>query len=109
LIVVGHNDAEILRLLSISLAALNERDIRQVEAMKRIYILGSDDYPVFVMKKAPFEQKEMVELLNSMIQRGVEKGSSYFPYIPQEEGLNPALVALGQGVIGLHDLIRMVK
>jgi hypothetical protein len=109
LIVVGHNDAEILRLLSISLVALNEKGISPVEAMKRIYILGSDDYPVFVMKKAPFEQKEMVELLNSMIQRGVEKGSSYFPYIRQEEGLNPALVALGLGVLGLHDLIRMVE
>ncbi len=59
--VVGHNDAEILRLLSISLIALNARGIPQVEAMKQIYILGSDEYPVFVMKKTPFKQQEIFE------------------------------------------------
>jgi predicted membrane-bound spermidine synthase len=109
LIVVGHNDAEILRLLSISLVALGKRGTPQVSAMKQIYIVGSDEYPVFVMKKAPFEQKEIFELFNALIQKGIEKRLSYFPYIRQEEGLNPALAALGLGVLGLHDLIRMVE
>jgi predicted membrane-bound spermidine synthase len=109
LIVVGHNDAEILRLLSISLVALDEKGISHGEAMKRIYIVGSEDYPVFVMKKAPFEQQEMVELFRSLAEMGYEKKFSYFPHVRQEKTLNPALVALSSGVLSLNDLMRRVK
>ncbi len=47
LVFVGHNDAEILRLLSISLTALKRTGVAEAEAMNRICIVGSDDYLVF--------------------------------------------------------------
>jgi len=109
LVVVGHNDAEILRLLSISLVALNERGFPQVEAMKQIYVVGSEDYPLFVMKKTPFEPEEMLKAYASMVQLGYEQRSSYFPHMRQEGMLNPALVALASGRIGLAGFMKMVS
>jgi predicted membrane-bound spermidine synthase len=41
LVAVGHNDAEILRLLSISVTALNRRGIGSAAAMGHLYVVGS--------------------------------------------------------------------
>ncbi|MGQ9647215.1 MAG: hypothetical protein ACUVWO_11850 [Thermodesulfobacteriota bacterium] len=109
LIVVGHNDAEILRLLSISLSALRQHGINPVVAMKQIYLLGSEEYPLLVMRKRPFEPEEILKAYASMVQLGYEQRSSYFPYIGQEGMLNPALVALATGRIGLAEFIGMVS
>lgn len=68
LIVVAHNDAEILRLLSISLVALSKKGIRTTTAMSHIYIVGSDDYLVFVLKKTPFEKEEIYPVYQAMHQ-----------------------------------------
>jgi len=109
LVVVGHNDAEILRLLSISLNALNRRGIGTTEAMRQIYILGHDLYPVFVLKKAPFEATEMLLTFRAMNQFELEPKVSYFPSIGKEEMLNPALIRLAGGEITLDRFIHMVK
>lgn len=109
LIVVGHNDAEILRLLSISLIALGQRHISLTTAMRQIYILGSDLYPVFVLKKTPFEPEEIFHRFKAIDQFGLKPVSSYFPYLRQTKALNPALMRLGSGEIGLDDLKNMVK
>lgn len=109
LIVVGHNDAEILRLLSISLVALSKKGVRTATAMSHIYIVGSDDYLVFVLKKTPFEKEEIYPVYQAMHQFELKSMLSYFPYINQAAALNPALVALGSGKIGVNDLIKMVK
>jgi len=109
LVVVCHDDAEILRLLSISLAALDERDVSNTTAMKQIYMVGSEDYPVFVLKKTPFEPAEAFERYEAIHQFGYDPMSSYFPYLRQVGMLNPALMRLGSGEIGLDDLEKMVK
>jgi predicted membrane-bound spermidine synthase len=109
LVVVGHNDAEILRLLSISLASLHQYGINPVVVMKQIYLVGSEEYPLFVMRKTPFEPEEMLKAYASMVQLGYEQQSCYFPYIGHEGSLNPALVALASGRIGLTEFIKMVR
>ncbi|MDO8567526.1 MAG: hypothetical protein Q7R57_02285 [Dehalococcoidales bacterium] len=123
LIVVAHSPVEILKLLSISLAALNQNGIDNESAMKRIYVIGSHHYPVFVMKKTPFEPAELVSVHQSIHQLGYEPNLSYIPTIklgscnPHEEGvrfdecgmLNPALIALNQGDINFGDLTSAFK
>lgn len=109
LVVVGHNDAEILRLLSISLNTLNRRGIGIAEAMKQIYILGSDLYPVFVLKKTPFEAAEVLLTFRAMAPFELEPKTSYFPFIGQTEMLNPALMRLASGGFTLDHFIQLVK
>jgi len=108
LVVVGHNDAEVLRLLSISLNVLNRRGIETVEAMKQVYILGSDLYPVFVLKKTPFEAAEMLLTYQAMGQFELEPKTSYLPSLGQVGALNPALMRLASGEFMLERFISMV-
>lgn len=109
LVVVGHNDAEILRLLSTSLNALNRRGIGTVEAMRRIYIMGHDLYPVFVLKKTPLAERETLLTFQAMSQFELEPKTSYFPFIGQAGTLNPALMRLASGEVPLDRFIQMVK
>lgn len=109
LIVIGHNDAEILRLLSISLVALNKRGISHAAAMNQIYILGSDLYPVFVLKKKALDPKEIFLRYQTLHQYKLDPLSSYFPYIRQPGELNPALMALGSGQMSLNQLKELVS
>jgi hypothetical protein len=106
LLVVGHDDVEILRLLSISLEALRQRGIPETRAMQCLYITGSDDYLVFVLQKKPFDRKEIFFLSQAMQQLGYNPKSSYFPYIGGP--LNPVLMSLGRGQKTLRDLENMV-
>ena len=108
LAIVGHNDAELLRLLVLSLTALQENGIGTPEAMRRIYAVGSEDYLVLVVKKRPFDPKEVFGLYEATFRFDLEPGLSYFPYVMQPGALNPALAALGAGRLSLDELERMV-
>ena len=109
LVVVGHNDAEILRLLSLSLAALKKRDINVTSAMSQIYIVGSDEYLVFVLKKTPFRPTEAFQMYQAIHRFDLESILSYFPYIREAGAINPALMALGHGKIVFEDLEKIVR
>lgn len=110
LIIVSHNDIEVLRLLSISLTALNKTGVGSMEAMKHVYILGSDDYPTLVLKKTRFEQAEALARYKAAIYRlGYNPLSTYFPHIGQSEKINPALASLETGQRSLSDLENMVR
>ncbi|HEA68694.1 MAG TPA: hypothetical protein ENI07_18030 [Desulfobacterales bacterium] len=109
LVVVGHNDAEILRLLSTSLAALHKKGVSIGSGMNRIYLVGSDDYLVFVLKKTPFEPMRIPPMYQAMHQLDLESSLSYFPYIRQAGAINPALMALAGGMIVFEDFVKMVE
>jgi len=123
LIVVAHDPYEILRLLSISLAALNERGVDNKAAMEQIYIVGAHMYPVFVLKKTPFESTEMESIHQSIHQLGYDPTLSYVPGIRQgsctphmeevrfdECGmLSPPVTAISRGEIGFDDLESILK
>ncbi len=97
LLVVGHGELSMLRLLSISLAALGQRGVDPADGMTHIYILGSELFPVFVLKKTPFSKKEAVERFKEMFKFDFDPRSSYFPHIRHAGMLNPALIALETG------------
>jgi len=110
LIVVTHNDLELLRLLSKSLSALNKMGVGSMEAMKQVYILGSDDYPTFILKKTRFESAGILARYNAAIhQFGYNPLFSFFPYNKQPGVLNPVLASLETGQRSLSDVVNMVK
>lgn len=123
LIVVAHNPVEILRLLSISLAVLNQRGVDSEAAMEQIYVVGSHHYPVFVLKKTPFELTEMESIHQSIHQLGYDPTLSFLPGIRQgsctphmEEVrfdecamLFPPVTAISRGEIGFSDLERVLE
>ncbi|MCR4394883.1 MAG: hypothetical protein NUV31_10975, partial [Dehalococcoidales bacterium] len=65
LIVVAHNEIEIIRLLSLSLAAINQNGTDSFAAMQRVAVIGWHHYPVFILKKTPFNQAEAISLHRS--------------------------------------------
>jgi len=109
LVVVAHNDFEVLRLLSVSLAALGEPGIAPRETMSRIYIVGSEKYLVFVLKKTPFTRAEILLRYETMRRLGLDPGLAYFPFLGPGAGLNQALTALGAGLISPAALEEMVR
>jgi predicted membrane-bound spermidine synthase len=109
LVFVGHNDAELLRLLSVSLAALKKRGVNIPAAMQQIYIVGSDDYLVLVLKKTPFKPEEVLPLFQAIKQFGFESILSYFPHVSQTGAISPVLMALGSGRIAFKNFEKMVK
>jgi hypothetical protein len=110
LVVVCRDDVEISRLLSISLATLSESGVNNATAMEQLYIVGSERYPVFVLKKTPFEPTEASLRYESISQFGwYDPTSSYFPYIRQEGALNSVLMGLGSGEISLDYFVGVIK
>lgn len=97
LIVVLHDSLELLRLLSVSLAALEQSGIDNQAAMERIYIINSDDFPVFVMKKTAFRPEETGPVYQLMQQLGYDFSISYLPVIDESSTLNPLFMAVASG------------
>ncbi|RJQ48428.1 MAG: hypothetical protein C4530_24725 [Desulfobacteraceae bacterium] len=106
LVVVGHGELSILRLLSLSLAALGERGVGAADGMEHIYILGSDLFPVLVLKKTPFSKEEIVPRFEEIFMFGFDPRSSYFPFIKDSRILNPALISLETGLSDFQRLER---
>ncbi len=109
IIVVCHGDIEISRMFSISLAALEKRGVLHKTAMKHIYMVGSDRYPVFVLKKNPFDKPEVLLRYKALNQFGVDPASSYFPYIRTEETRKSVLTGLGNGKLSLEEFVSKIK
>ena len=98
-----------MKLLSISLSALNKRGVIDAEAMKQIYMVGSGQYPLFVLKKTPFEMVETIERYKAISKFGYDSSSSFFPYIGQAGVLNVALQTLGSGEKVFDDVEKRVE
>lgn len=108
LVVVAHNDAELLRLISISLFALAQKGMDAPSVMKRIWVLSSGDYLALVLSRRPFDASESQRIYSAMAKAGYTLGESYVPLLPSPAGLNPALVALGTGRLSMEELVEMV-
>jgi len=107
LVVVTHDDITTWRLLSISLAALEQRGIDNTEALNQVYLLGLSSpgiYPLFVLKKTPFQPSEALTRHEKMLQLGGDPTLSYFPYIMQPGMTNPVVNALQSGILTIKDV-----
>ena len=109
LVVVCHGDVEVSRLVILSLSALEDLAIGPAEAMKRISILGSKIYPVFVLRKAPFDPETVSSMAEALGSSGVRADASYFPYVKAEGTRRSILTALGDGRIGPEDFARKIE
>ncbi|MBN1827767.1 MAG: hypothetical protein JW884_01310 [Deltaproteobacteria bacterium] len=109
LIVVTHGEIEATRLLGVTLAALSSRGLTAKEAMKQVALIGDDDYPVFILKKAPFKQQESSVLFQESLTGGHDPLSSFFPSIGAAIPMNGALVALAAGTAEFSDLVEKVE
>ena len=107
LLVVAHDDIEALRLLSLSLAFFRTNGVDEKEAMRHIYITGSEDYLVFVLTKKPLESRETAFLYQAMRPLGYDPGISFFPGI--RAPVNPVLAALERGEKTAVELRSLVK
>ena len=107
LVVVNHDDITMWKLLSTSLAALNERGVSDTEAMKQIYMMGLSSpgiLPLYVLKKTPFETAEATVRQEKMVQLGYNPMLSYFPYIEAPDMVNHLLRDMSQGRIIFRDI-----
>lgn len=118
LIVVAHSPVEMFKLLSISTSALKQLGIDNSAAMQRVYMMGSESFSVFVMKKSAFGPEDTVPVHQSLHQLGYDISTSYLPGIRLsssslhvDEGrfdecsmLNPVLVAVERGMVGFNEL-----
>ena len=120
LIVVAHEDMEIFRLVFTALSALKKRGISPAEAMKHIYTVGPEIFPVFVLKKSPFTQQEANKVHENMHKHDYSTHSSFIPFIEQvtyviplgeeiyqkQKMLNDALYLISQGKLSPDELIE---
>lgn len=102
LIVVAHHDIEILRLVFTSLSALGKRGIRPSAAMEHIYTLGSETFPVFVLKKTPLTLQEAQNVHLGMHEFDYSSLSSFIPFTEQVTHAIP----LGEGIYEEHPMLN---
>lgn len=106
LVVVAHNDVELLRLVTTALGALKERGVEAKVAMSQVWVLSSGDYLVLVLKKKPFEPSESLWAYEGALKRGYELSESFLPFLSTARGLNPALTGLASGRLSPRDLVE---
>lgn len=103
LIVVAHMDIEILRLIFTALSTLNKRGIPPSSAMKHIYTVGPEVFPVFVLKKSPLTPQEAQKIHQAMHEHNYSTHSSFIPFIEQETHI----LSLGEGLYQLHEMLNL--
>ena len=100
LAVVGHNDAEILRLLVLALSLLQKQGVSPAEAMQHVYVVASDEYLCLVLRKTAFTPTESREMHRAMMMQGFQPSIVVFPVRPgrqpQLAGLEPRPDRLGR-------------
>lgn len=107
LIIVTHDDREVLRLLSLCLAFFKNNDTSENLAMRHIYVVGSEDYPVLVLAKEPIDSTEATFLYQAMRYRGYNPSTTFFPGIIAP--LNPVLLSLAHGENTATELCELAK
>jgi spermidine synthase len=104
LVVVAHEDMEILRLITTSLSALNKRGISPTLAMKHLYSIGTKRLPVFVLKKSPLTPQEAQSIHVNMHEYDYSNFSSFIPFVEQETHSIP----LAEGIYYEHSMLNQV-
>jgi len=112
IIIVGHSDVEILKLVSIALGSFEKRGVSEPEAMKHLYTVGSDMMPAIVIKKEPLSIDEANAVHNKLHELGFDKGVLFVPWIKQQTK-GPAtmfsqfLVNVSEGSRSVGDLSKL--
>lgn len=122
LIVVAHEPMEVIRLLSVSMAALEGGGITGKAAMDHVYAVGSHGNSLFVLGKNPIRPEESYLAHQAAHRSPYQPDVSYFPYVKSSinpthlqqklfdecQMLNPALAAVGDGRVTLDKLEEVI-
>jgi hypothetical protein len=110
LVVAANDDAEILRLLSLTLTIFEESGKNAEAAMESLYIMGADPNPVFVLRNNAFTEKEMESIhAAAAVWEGYNPQTSFFPHLKgMDKPMSPILYGLAHGQITLNELIKNV-
>jgi len=84
LLIMAHGMLEVTKLLSTSLAALEERGLPTGEAMSHVFLLGSRMMPLFGLQKSPISTEMAVAMHEVAHTSGFDCGLSYIPGVQQE-------------------------
>jgi len=120
LLIMGHNLEEIVKVMTTALEALRKEGMTVQDAMKHMYILGSDLMPLFGLRKTPLPQRESEFLHAAVHQTMFDSRLSYIPGVEQtllrsslstsiDAGvpmMNSALLDLATGALSLDTLER---
>lgn len=109
LVFVTHNDLELLRLLTMTLNSFRSRSIATADAMQHLYVVGSEDYPVLVVRKQKIPENESEQILTAALNlTWLVPESSFFPGV-KRPFLNKMLLGMENGQATAEDLIREVN
>lgn len=89
IIFVTHGNAELYRLLGLALKAFEKRGIPNQQAMNHLYSVSKHNMPALVVKKTPFEGKDMQERHAALHQLGYDQGDYFVPFQEQASYLLP--------------------
>lgn len=110
LVVVTNDDAEILRLLSLTLAIRAEEGLSPEEAMESLYILGASPNPVFVLRNGSFTEADSLAIhAAATAWEGYNPQTSFFPHIGSaDKPVSPILFGVATGQLTPQELIDRV-
>ena len=120
IIIVAHDDAEIYRLISLAVTALNKRGVPDSEALKHVYTVAPPMMPAVVIQNRPFTAAEAAAIHPRIRDLGYDQGNFFVPYIkpaPVRAGerlevdahwrmFDRLLVDVSEGRRSLKDLVR---
>jgi spermidine synthase len=112
IIIVGHSDVEILKLVSIAVGTFGKRGVSEAEAMKHLYTVGSDMMPAIVIKKEPVSVDEANAVHTRLHELAFDKGVLFVPWIEQQTKgsaimFSQFLVNVSEGSRSMGDLSRL--
>lgn len=84
IVIVAHNDAEIVKLVATALGAFARQGVSQSEAMKHIYTVGSDMMPALVIQRQPLTVAEANRIHAKLHELRFDKSAFYVPFVKQE-------------------------
>ena len=112
IIIIGHNDDEIVKLVSIAVGAFERRGVSESQAMRHLYTVGSDMMPAIVIKKEPLSLDEANAVHGKLHELGFDNGMLFVPGIEQQSigpltMFNQSLVSVSDGSRSFADLDEM--
>ena len=109
LIVVAHDDAEILRLIALARSALAAGGLNDRAVMERIYALGSFPYPVFVLASEPIDREKALAIHAAALRAGYSPSTSFVPHVTRPDLVSPPLAAVSAGHISFERVVELAR
>ena len=89
IIFVTHGNAELYKLLSLALTAFEQQGISNQQAMNYLYVVSKHNMPALVVKKKPFEGKDMQTRHAALHELGYDQGEYFVPFQEQASYVLP--------------------